>query len=228
MKKRNGKVTGRILGRFQAALVLGLMLSGCVANLPDLATVGTAVANGPRAPAKMSVLDGSVIVAGPPGFCVDTSTSHDDGTGAFVLMGSCASISRSLIATRPKTPAILTATISRSAPDGPPLVASFPELAKFLASDAGRAALSRSGNAKTVAIALVTAIDDVMYVRASDSAAAQGREVDPEYWRALFQVNGQIVTVTVLGLTEYPIDADAKRALLDQMVTKIKASSSKA
>lgn len=220
-------MTGRVWERLLAALALGLMLSGCVASLPDLAAVGTAVANGPRAPAKMSTLGGKVIVAGPAGFCVDTSTSHDDGSGAFVLMGSCASISRSLIATRPKTPAVLTATISPGAPDGPPLAASFPEMAKFLASDTGRAALSRSGKANTVTIGLITAIDDVMYVRASDTAAAQGREVEPEYWRALFQVNGQIVTVTALGLTDYPIDADAKRALLDQMVTKIKASSPK-
>lgn len=199
-------------------------LAACTTTLSDVSAAGVSLANGPGAPAKMATAGNKVIIAGPSGFCVDPSNSHDGADGAFVLMGSCASISRSPIATRPKTPAVLTATVFEGTGDGAVFADSFPQMAKFLSSEPGRAALSRSGKSSSVKIGQIASLGDVMFMRVSDGSGAQTQEIDAEYWRAIFEENGQIVTLTVLGLQRFPIDGAAKRALLDQFVAKVRAS----
>ena len=173
---------------------------------------------------SMTVADGAVTVAGPPGYCVDPSVSHEGKTGAFVLLGSCASLAGSADSARPKTAAILTAAISPSGAGAADLSAFFPTMAQFLQSDSGRAALSRSGKAKSVKILKISSVGDVMFVGVRDTARAQGQDVEPDYWRALFSLNGQIVTLSVLSLGTMPLDQSEKRALLEKFVTKVKTT----
>jgi hypothetical protein len=97
-------------------------------------------------------------------------------------------------------------------------------MAKFLSSDTGRAALSRSGKAKTVRIRRVIAVGDVLYLNATDTSQGEhGEQFEPDYWRALFIVKGQIVTLSVLALDDMPLTSDAKRALLEKFVAKVKS-----
>ena len=90
----------------------GGLLAFCAAGL----LVGCVMEGGGSAPTSVSVGD-QITVAGPSGYCVDTSASRTGDSGAFVLLGSCASISRSLMAARPKYPAILTASVSGGGTD---------------------------------------------------------------------------------------------------------------
>lgn len=196
----------------------GGLLAFCAAGL----MAGCVMEGGGSAPASVSVGD-QITVAGPSGYCVDTSASRTGDSGAFVLLGSCASISRSLMAARPKYPAILTASVSGGGPDAETFKASFPSMAKFLSSTAGRAALSRSGKAASVTIAQIGSTGDAMTIRATDTAAAPGQNVEPEYWRALMSIKGQIVTVTVMGLKDKPLSSEVKRALLDAFIARIRA-----
>ncbi|MFZ1661160.1 MAG: hypothetical protein WAT77_04315 [Paracoccaceae bacterium] len=177
---------------------------------------------GGSAPTSVSVGD-QMTVAGPSGYCVDTSASRTGDSGAFVLLGSCASLSQSLIAARPKYPAILTASVSGGGPDAETFKASFPSMAKFLSSTAGRAALSRNGKAASVEIAQIGSAGDAMTIRATDTAAAPGQNVEPEYWRALMTIKGQIVTLTVMGLKDKPLSSEVKRALLDAFIARVRA-----
>lgn len=196
----------------------GGLLAFCAAGL----LVGCVMEGGGSAPTSVSVGD-QITVAGPSGYCVDTSASRTGDSGAFVLLGSCASISRSLMAARPKYPAILTASVSGGGPDTDTFKASFPSMAKFLSSAAGRAALSRSGKAASVNIAQIGSAGDAMTIRATDTAAAPGQNVEPEYWRALMSIKGQIVTLTVMGLKDKPLSSEVKRALLDAFIARIRA-----
>lgn len=202
------------------ALLAMTGLAACTGTFPN--SIARAVI---PAPTKMQVAKGAVTIAGPNGYCVDTETSRDTDEGAFVLMGSCASISQSFFGLKPKKPAVLTAAVAPGHQDKAEFVASFPATAKFLGSKAGRAALSRTGKANTVRILQITSMDDVMFIHATDSAAEQTREVDPEYWRALTTVNGKIVTLTVLGVQGMPLESDAKRTLLDEFVLRVRSLS---
>ncbi|MCX8509058.1 MAG: hypothetical protein ORN49_09320 [Rhodobacteraceae bacterium] len=175
--------------------------------------------------ASMMLAGGGVTVAGPSGYCVDPSASHEGKKGAFVLLGSCASLAGSSDRASPQTAAILTATTSPSGAGEATLSGFFPTMARFLQSDAGRKALSRSGQARTVTIQKIASVEDVMYVSVRDTARAPGQDVETDYWRALFSLNGQIVTLSVLSLKTMPLDQTAKRALLERFVARVKSAS---
>ena len=65
---------------------------------------------------------------------------------------------------------------------------------------------------------------DVLYLNATDTSKGEhGEQFEPDYWRALFIVNGQIVTLSVLALDDMPLTSDAKRALLEKFVAKVKS-----
>ena len=69
----------------------------------------------------------------------------------------------------------------------------------------------------------MTAVDDVMFLRITDAAAsAGGQPVEPGYWRAIFALKGRIVTLSVLGLRDGPLEADDQRELLDSFVRAVR------
>lgn len=205
------------------ALAGALLATACV--MPEGGATGGA-GGGPSKAVTTSVrvAEGAVTLAAPQGYCADTAESRDGPWGAFVLFGSCASLAGSKSAASPRHPAILTASTRPTKATSAEFASSFGPMAQYLASDQGRAALSRSGRAATVTIRQIVAAGDVLYIRAADTAEASGREVEAEYWRALFSVDGQIVTLSVLGLAAKPMSADDKRALLDRFVAKVKAA----
>ena len=209
------------LRRFCRVLtVLGLCLAlpvGCVEG------GGPGSGGSAAAPASVSVGRG-VTIAGPSGFCVDKTASKARPDGAFVLLGSCASLSRSARAAQPAHPAILTASVTQAQTDPAAFAASFPSMARFLTSPAGRAALSRSGKAASLRILQIGSVGEVMYVRATDSAPARGQAVETEYWRALLLAKGQIVTLTVLGLRDKPLASGEKRAILEKFVARVRTA----
>ena len=209
----------RIVTQALGGIAVAVLFAGCVAGVP-----GSTGPSTKAAPTKMALAGGAVIISGPPGYCVDTSASQDSANGAFVLLGSCASLSASPSGRKPQNPAILTASVFAGSGDDAAFAASFPAMAKFLSSSAGRAALSRSGQANSVQIAQITSVKDVMYIRASDRAAAKGEEVETEYWRALMSLNGKIITLSVLGLRDLPMKSDAKRQLLEGFVARVRVA----
>ncbi|MBS0573340.1 MAG: hypothetical protein JSS08_08845 [Proteobacteria bacterium] len=192
-----------------AGLALALALGGCV---------DTGSGNAPK---EVLVAGRLVTIAAPQGFCIDRSASRDGAKGAFVLMGSCASLSQSFTASRPRDPAILTASVY---PGGDNFEAGLPGMAAFLASPAGRKALSRSGKAASVTIGAISTEGPVLYIRAADSAPAPGQEVEPEYWRAILTAKGQIVSLSVLGLKAHPLASGDKQALLRRFVARVQAA----
>ena len=197
-------------------LLLAVSLAACV-------TEGAGPATGKPAPARMAVSGGAVVVGGPQGYCIDTGASRDGQDAAFVLLGSCAAISGSFRALSPKRPGVLTASVAAGQADAGTFSASFPAMARFLSSPAGRAALSRSGKAESIVIRSITSADGVMFVHAEDKAPAPGQDLDADYWRALLVVKGRVVTLSVLALSDKPLTAEAKKTLLEGFVAKIRA-----
>ncbi|MDE3028815.1 MAG: hypothetical protein KGH84_10490 [Paracoccaceae bacterium] len=198
----------RVLGA--AAVIVSLALAGCDQML--------------NAPQTMSVADGAVVIAGPTGFCVDPDASHDNATGAFVLLGSCASIAQSAQAGHPTIRAVLTAAVSAGS-HGATIASNEKKLASFFRAPQGRAALSRSGKASTVKVLSSGVRNGVFMIHARDVSAFPGQSVSPDYWRALFDLNGHIVTLSVIGVPQAPFTDRAALSTLQAFVQQTRAAS---
>lgn len=203
-----------MLRHFGIALTSLTILSGCTGT-------GGGFALPKSAPEQIRVANQEVLIAGPKGFCVDPTETRDTGDSAFVLLGSCAAIANSRNKPHPKVPAILTATVSRKSTN-PPITSSMPALTDFFTTKAGRAALSRDGNADTVEVVKTLDRDGVFYIRARDSSSDTLAGAADEYWRALFDVNGRIVSASVFGLRENPIPSEKGFDVLQGFTKRIR------
>ncbi|MBK5946646.1 hypothetical protein CCR83_09425 [Rhodobacter veldkampii DSM 11550] len=186
-------------GRAVLAVAVLAALAACVATRP--------------APRSLTLTEAGVTIAGPRGFCIDQSQSRDGASGGFALLGSCAALASDPTAPRPAAPAVLTATVTPSDLAARPLSRSFPQMKAFFLSPAGRAALSRAGQADSVQVQAIETQGDLMLIRLTDTAAAAGARVQPESWRAVMGVNGRIVSLSVLGLASRPLSQANQRAL---------------
>lgn len=174
------------------------------------------------APTEIAVAGRSVIVAGPPGYCVDTAASRD-GVKAFVLMGSCASIARDPDARSPATPGLVTVTVSSDPAAYVDVAGSAGALERFFRSEAGRATLSRTGRAETVTVLDSRSRGGTLYLHLRDTSAGRPAGTEADYWRALTNVDGRIVTVTAVGFAARPMSARAGRALVEDAVARIRS-----
>ena len=158
---------------------------------------------GARGTQSATVTQNQIVIAAPDGFCVDTTATQNELTTGFVLFGSCAAITGNTRAASPAAPAILTASVGDN--PGTAVATRLAEMDAFLRSDAGRAALSRSGTSDTVEVLDSFAQDDVLYLRARDTSPARDPEMAPEYWRAFFDAKGALITLSVVGTRSAPM-----------------------
>ncbi len=178
---------------------------------------------GPGGVQSLAVAGGAVTVAGPRVYCVDRRLTRDGPAEAFVVMGSCAALTRG--GAQPVgAPSVLTATVAPTPGATLPPPA---ELERFLRSEAGRAALARNGQPGNVRILQTQARDGILYLYIRDtSAAAEGPPTDPAYWRAVLVLNGRLVTATVLAFADQPLSADRGFRKLGDFVARLRAANS--
>lgn len=167
-----------------------------------------------KAPEQILLANGTV-VAGAEGWCVDTATSHSTGDTAVVVLGSCAAIAHNASEPRPNVPGVFTVSVDsdESAPPTPE------DLEGFFSTDTGRAALARNGRAESVEILETWAQDGQLYLRAVDQSTAPG--TDPEIWRALFDLRGHFISVSLFGPADRPISRDEGLATLEAQVDRL-------
>jgi hypothetical protein len=169
------------------ALVLPILLGACVAGPANFA-----------APRSAAVLGGAVQVGLPQGYCIDRRAGREAGDTAVIVMGKCRDDSEA-------APAILTTAIG-PAGSAQVLAGGGQTLAAYFTSEAGRAALSRSGRARDVEIAQAKMVGPAFVMRIRDRALG-------EYWRGVEPVAGRLVTITV----DFPGGSGSGgEALLDQ------------
>ncbi|PIE16071.1 MAG: hypothetical protein CSA68_04225 [Rhodobacterales bacterium] len=204
-----------------------LVLGGCAEIGNDLGLELPKLGAAQPAPEQVSVSGKQVVIAGPKGFCIDPTETRDKAENAFVLLGSCQAISNSLFKPAPKVPAVLVATVSGHTKSAP-IAESTDTLRKFFASEPGRAALSRDGKAETVEVLKTSSRDGVFYIHARDSSHEALAGAGEEYWRALFNIKGRIVSASVFGLKEKPIPAATGYALLSDFTQRIRAKNAPA
>ncbi len=118
----------------------------------------------------------------------------------------------------PATPAILTASVTPAT--GPLDDAALDRLTAFFSTGAGRAALARADDAGDVTLIDLDRDDGLVLVHAQDGD--DSGDVAGDYWRAVFATAGQLVTVTVSGFREAPLDDKTGAALARGFVKAIR------
>lgn len=197
-----------------AVLAAGLILSACAPG----GEVGLGIGGfglSREAPERIRVAGESVVVAGPPGYCVDPSATRDGPGGAFVLMGSCASITRDAQDPRPTIPGLLTVTVSAADAGTLDFETMSQALSDFVRTDAGRAAISRSGRPESVEVLETRVIGGVLFIHARDTTGRAARSIDDEYWRAILGIGDRLVTASVVGFSSAPMSREAGLAVLN-------------
>jgi hypothetical protein len=201
-------------------LALGLVLAGCVANAPAVTR---------NAPPSVALL-GDIAVAGPKGYCAEPSggASGEDGGedgGEATLRGDKPDqqpISETLLMARcadvtAVPPAIIAVTVGQKGSAGVMAVGG-QKLASFFSSDDGRATLSRRGQATDVQLL------EALSQRVEKTEAFLMRLDEPsmgQHWRAIVGMRGRLVTVSVVGPTDSPLDPAQGRSLLEQMLSAL-------
>ncbi|OCX65826.1 hypothetical protein BFP70_06705 [Thioclava sp. SK-1] len=210
------KMFARAIRPLVTLTIIGMGLSGCV--MPEeLSGTSSAV----PASNAINVADGTVLVA-PRGYCVDEGTLRARGETTFVLFGGCAAISND--PSQPAAPykAVLGTTV------GPVMTGSIPEkfpaVEAFFRSQAGRAALARSGVADDVQILAAEVSGDVLMLKLSDASKFDKVPVAKDYWRAIAGVNGHLVAFSVMPLADTSLSDARQKQLLREFVASTQAA----
>lgn len=132
----------------------------------------------------VTVRDGAVRIAGPTDYCPDRSSLRETESSAAILLGRCSAESEA-------PPAVLTVSVGARGSSGV-MTAGGAALAAFLASEAGRASVSRRGRAGDVTIGTALMAEGVFLARIEDKAVGN-------YWRAMLPVAGYLVSVSATG-----------------------------
>lgn len=201
-------------------LAAGLGLAACDGG--DIVGMGLGLSR--SAPQAIAVAGDSVVVAGPPGYCVDRAASRD-GQKAFVLLGSCASLTRSADSPSPAEPGIVTVVVSSDPAAYIDVDSSLPALTAFMKSDQGKAVLSRSGRSADVEVLGTRSQEGVLFLRLRDRSGGPLAGAAPDYWRAILDVNDKLVTISVLGFDDSPMSEAAGFAAIATAAARIRSGS---
>ncbi len=176
-------------------VALSLVLAGCA--LPG------------AAPRQVQVLDGAVLVRAPQFYCVDQQSAPSSSDTAVVLIGRCNADGH-------VAAALLTVTVGPAASSGV-MLAPDEALRGFMASAAGRRVLARSGRAGDVEVVSSGVADGILLLHLLDREAG-------DYWRAIFGVNGRLITISASGAVGVPLTPDEGRKLVQQSVDALRAA----
>lgn len=206
-----------------AGLALIAALSGCQMSRATGPEEQSRFSGPP--PSKMGVARGQLVVSGPPGFCIDRDSSRDDrGGAALVVLSPCRGMGAGVFAKRAAHPAVLTAAVgARPMAVEPGRLA--PALSAWFATREGRAALSRSGDPKSLVVHQMFSQGPAVYMRLTDPGRFDWGSVQPEYWRAVVPAGGRMVSLAVLALREQPLtEAEGLALLRDFVATTLRGS----
>lgn len=194
--------------------LMAVLLTGCL----DSAGSGGGGTNARAAPTAR-LMSGRITVAGPRGFCIDPGATRDTADSGFVAMGSCAVISGYPRDSKPRKPALLTASVASAGQHFD--TDALDRMAAFFSTAAGQAALARGdGAGEAVTVIDLSRQDETVLAHVSDGHNAGNLSGD--YWRAVFETAGQLVTVTVSGYRETPLDDKAGADLTRSFIAAIR------
>lgn len=173
-----------------------------LAIVTALAACDPAAMGGAADSTRVTVAGRDITIAAPPGFCVDPASTSVGAAGAFVMVSDCALLGGRPNGTPPAgavmTASIASATVRPAEGDGEG-AGSLAELERVAATAQGRALLSRSGRGDRVRVAATRSRNGVLYMLIEDRGAQPIDGIEPQFWRAFLEVQGQLAVISVLG-----------------------------
>ena len=170
-----------------------------------------------RAPTRIVLPDG-IVVAGADGWCVDTRSTAASSATSVVVLGSCAAIGGNAKAASPDVPGVVTVSVTADGGDAP----SPEELEAYFVTEHGRAALARDGQPDSVRIVETRRTDSLLFLHTRDMSALPGASDD--VWKALFDLDGRVVSISLFGFEDRPIARDEGFSTLAAQVDELKAA----
>ncbi|MEZ5798280.1 MAG: hypothetical protein R3D63_12805 [Paracoccaceae bacterium] len=184
---------------------MSIWISRALACLALAACVDTG--GGATRPAAVSVLGGAMTVAVPAHYCIDPASVHEDRAGAVAIAGRCG-------ADRPVPPAAITVSLGGEG-SAEVLKSGARVLTDWARSPAGRAALSRDGNARTVSIRQTLVSDGAFLIQLDDRRVGS-------YWRAAIPVQGRLVLIAVAPPEDGTLSVEDGRRIVEKAVTAMR------
>ncbi len=198
------------INRRAALLVFTAVLAGC-AGLP---TSDGQMFPSPI-PQSVVVTAGGVdvVIAAPPGFCVDRPTIDENPRGVFMFLSDCRRVEATGQMGRMPISALLTASVSPTGLAGSEngLKPALAALGEFLASPVGLFSMGKSNVDGAVSIIKAKQSDVALYILLEDSAFTDEAGASNRYWRAFTEINGRLVALSVTGYAKN--DKEEERAL---------------
>lgn len=207
------RILGKTIGTLTASILI-LMLAACAGG-----DGGFAGFSGPKAPRSTRLAGLKMKIEGPAGFCVDRTTKTSTLNAGFVVLGACAAISNNARDVMPPIRAVLTASVSQVADAS---LATPDHLARFLRSSAGQATLAQSGSAAHIRILETKTVEGALLVQVRDASPNRANVLADKYWRAIFTVNGHLVSLTVTALHTHPFADRTGRRLLREFIAQMR------
>lgn len=200
---------------FAGLAVIALVVAACSSS-----RLGTMSARSRTT--TISVAGKGIAIEGPPGFCVDKQVSQTGGDPAFVLLGNCGVVSPSAGSQQPAVKALLTASVADNKQAVFGVFNSGVKLDRFFRSRKGRRALSRSSNPATVSVLDTFQKDGMFFLRARDTSKGIVPGASQNYWRGYFDLEGEIVSVSVIGFKSKPLPPAKSLATLREFASLIR------
>lgn len=195
----------------KTALAVALFATAaCEAELSDV-----------REPAvqRQVQLSGGFVVSGVRGWCVDEAITRAKPGPTVVVLGSCAALASNPLLSKPSVEAVLTISVEAQSVDVPPL----DSLAAFLSTTDGRALLARDGRAESLDLLEINTRNDAVILHALDTSDG-GVLTGEDHWRALFDIDGRFVTVSLVTPEDRPISRAQGLATLAAQVNQLKSA----
>jgi hypothetical protein len=183
-----------------------------------LAILALAACDLPTAPRQLAMLDGSVTVRGPQGYCVDQAASRP--ASGFAVLGACGLFSGTIA--MPATDGFITVQIG--APESAAVEGSEVALSDILRSRQGATLLSSNGRPQTIFVDQMERSAGLVAVHFSDSAEPMVEGLEQQEWRAFLDISGRLTTVGVRGYLRAPMTSGQGLALLYETVAALRGA----
>lgn len=176
--------------------------------LAPLLLAACAAPGGPRS-VQVGAGPAAFTLAAPAGWCLAPGSVTRPRGGDFAAFTPCSGAG-----------AILTAT---AGPPGSAPAAPDPRaMAAFFTGPAGRTALSRAGDPRSVRVHEVLSAGGATLVRLTDRAPRPATIGPGESWRAVMALRGRLVTLTASPGAATPFDRDTGRQVIGRFVAAMR------
>jgi hypothetical protein len=163
----------------------------------------------PSGPNVISLMEGTVIIDAPDGYCLEEAEASGSEAGQSLFFAACGPGYPHVVLSAVASPALTQGILDEQGTAA---------LAGYFATDRGRQSLSRSGKPADVTV-LQTAIGEgVVILELNDASASPRAGLAPGYWRAVAEVGGHLVTFAVLPFSDSDMPDETLLGLLQSFV----------